>query len=96
MLEAKPAGLPLDQNHRLSLAKGSLLSDPEHYRRLVGQLIYLSVTRPKLSYCVHMLAQFMQSMSGTLGCSSLCCPISKRSTSNRQFETAELHMARHI
>ena len=26
----------------------------------MGRLIYLTITRPKLSYCVHILAQFMQ------------------------------------
>ncbi|KAK6161310.1 hypothetical protein DH2020_004691 [Rehmannia glutinosa] len=60
LLGGKPIGSPLDPNHRLSLATGTLLSDPECYRRLVGRLIYLSVTRPDLSYSVHILAQFMQ------------------------------------
>jgi hypothetical protein len=60
LLGAKPAQIPMDQNHRLSLVDGPLLSEPEKYRRLVGRLIYLYVTRPELSYCVHMLAQFMQ------------------------------------
>jgi hypothetical protein len=60
LLGAKPAEIPLDQNHRPSLVDGPLLSEPEKYRRLVGRLIYLYVTRPELSYCVHMLAQFMQ------------------------------------
>ncbi|GJW64399.1 retrovirus-related pol polyprotein from transposon TNT 1-94 [Tanacetum coccineum] len=61
LLGAKPTDLPLEQNHQLPLANGKPLVDPEPYRRLVGSLIYLSVTRPDLSYCVHMLAQFMQS-----------------------------------
>nr|KYP64877.1 Copia protein [Cajanus cajan] len=60
LLGAKPASFPMDQHHQLPLAKGALLPDPERYRRLVGRLIYLSVTRPELSYCVHTLAQFMQ------------------------------------
>jgi len=60
MLGVKLVAFPLDQNHHLPLADGPPLSDPDHYRCLVGRLIYLSITRPELSYCVHMLAQFMQ------------------------------------
>jgi hypothetical protein len=36
LLGAKPAATPLEQNHRLSLADGQLLSNPEQYQRLVG------------------------------------------------------------
>ena len=36
------------------------MKDPAPYRRLVGRLIYLTITRLELSYCVHILAQFMQ------------------------------------
>ncbi|RVW73678.1 Retrovirus-related Pol polyprotein from transposon RE2 [Vitis vinifera] len=60
LLGAKPCGFPIEQNHRLGLANGELLSNPESYRRLVGRLIYLAVTRPDLAYSVHVLSQFMQ------------------------------------
>lgn len=60
LLGAKLSGLPLEQNHKLSLAKGTVLADSEAYQRLVGRLIYVSVTRPNLSYSVHILSQFMQ------------------------------------
>ena len=60
LLGAKFAGTPLEQNHKLTLVGNSDLCDPGQYRRLVGRLIYLTITRPELSYCVHMLAQFMQ------------------------------------
>jgi hypothetical protein len=59
LLGAKPDATPLEQNHRLSLADGQLLSNPEQYRRLVGRLIYLCFTRPELSYSVHTLSKFM-------------------------------------
>jgi len=60
LLGAKPASSPLDPNHHLPLVTGIPLSDSTQYQRLVGRLIYLSVTRPDISYSVHMLAQFIQ------------------------------------
>lgn len=60
LLGAKPSGFPIEQNHKLGLASGELLEDPELYRRLVGRLLYLAVTRPDLAYSVHILSQFMQ------------------------------------
>ncbi|KAL1198616.1 Retrovirus-related Pol polyprotein from transposon RE1 [Cardamine amara subsp. amara] len=59
-LGAKPALIPLEQNHHLAIDDGPLLEDPKLYRRLVGRLIYLTHTRPELNYSVHVLSQFMQ------------------------------------
>lgn len=60
LLGGKPASVPIEKNHRLAVSKESLMANPERYRRLVGRLIYSTITRPELSYCVHVLAQFMQ------------------------------------
>lgn len=60
LLCAKPCGSPMEQNHRLAHDEGPLFEDPERYRRLVGRLIYLVVTRPDLAYSVHILSQFLQ------------------------------------
>ncbi|XP_021769500.1 uncharacterized protein LOC110733722 [Chenopodium quinoa] len=62
LLDAKPTDFPMEQNHRLALANGDLLGDVEKYRRLIGRLIYLAVTRPDLAYSVHILSQFKQSL----------------------------------
>lgn len=59
LLGAKLASVPIEQNHRLALAAGLPFPHPDQYRRLVGRLIYLYFTRPELSYCVHVLFQFM-------------------------------------
>nr|GEX67449.1 hypothetical protein [Tanacetum cinerariifolium] len=58
---AKPTPFPLPQNMKLSLDKGAPISDPESYRRLVGRLLYLSMTRPDISYVVQHLSQFVSS-----------------------------------
>lgn len=60
LLGSKPSAFPIQQNHQLELATGAHLFDPEPYRRLVGRLIYLAVTRPDPAYSVHILSQFMQ------------------------------------
>ncbi|GJR80268.1 retrovirus-related pol polyprotein from transposon TNT 1-94 [Tanacetum coccineum] len=60
VLNAKPYKLPKDPNLKLQADVGSPLSDPEPYRRLIGKLIYLTVTRPDICYTVQLLSQFMQ------------------------------------
>lgn len=59
-LGVKPSRFPVDQNLSLTQIEGKVLNDPSSYRRLVGRLIYLTITRPDLAYAVHMLSQFME------------------------------------
>lgn len=60
LLGSKPVSTPLEQNHKLAIDEGDFFGDPQGYRRLVGRLVYLTFTRPELTYAVNMLAQFMQ------------------------------------
>ncbi|KAL8153362.1 hypothetical protein V2J09_011122 [Rumex salicifolius] len=50
---------PLPARLKLRLDQGVLLEDAEQYRRLVDRLLYLSLTRPDLSYAVQHLSQFV-------------------------------------
>lgn len=59
MLNAKPVAMPLPTHPKLTLNSGSALSDPHEYRKLVGSLQHLSITRPDISYAVNRLSQFM-------------------------------------
>lgn len=60
LLAAKPSEFPMEQQHRLAQTESSDYTDPEQYRRLIGRLIYLTITRPEISYFVQTLSQFMQ------------------------------------
>ena len=44
---------------KLTNQDGALLSDPSAYWRLVGRLIYLTITRPDIVFTVNILSQFM-------------------------------------
>ena len=57
---AKPAKFPLPKGLKLTIEDRDLLSDPESYRRIVGRLLYLTLTRPDISYVVQHLGQFLQ------------------------------------
>ena len=60
LLEGKPAASPLEENHNLALASRDLFHNPTQYRRLIGCLIYLTITRLDLSYAILVLSQFIQ------------------------------------
>ncbi|GFS33074.1 hypothetical protein Acr_00g0026190 [Actinidia rufa] len=45
----------------ISAESGELLPDPSIYQRLVGRLIYLTNTRPDLTFVVSIVSQFMHS-----------------------------------
>lgn len=57
--EGKACKLPLDQHLKLKINDWVLLADPKHYRLLIGKLIYLTITRPDISFAVQVLSQFM-------------------------------------
>ncbi|WVZ00554.1 hypothetical protein V8G54_026623 [Vigna mungo] len=61
MLASGPVATPMDYTSRLSTSSGTPLPDSSSYRRLLGRLVYLTTTRPDISYVVHHLSQFMSS-----------------------------------
>ncbi len=60
MTGCKPISIPLEQNVKLSADEGNLVEDTTMYRRIVGSLIYMTITRPHLNYVVGVVSQFMQ------------------------------------
>ena len=56
---SKIVDTPIEYNRCLNSHDGKSLSDATLYRQLVGSLIYLTITRPDISYAVHVVSQFM-------------------------------------
>lgn len=61
MTNCKPLQLPLDIHLKLTPKKGDPLPNPTVYQKLIGKLIYLTITRPDICFSVQLLSQFMQS-----------------------------------
>ncbi|MCO5588946.1 hypothetical protein L7F22_042909 [Adiantum nelumboides] len=60
MADCKPISMLLDQNVKLRADEGQVLEDVTMYWQIVGSLIYLTISRPDLSYSVGLESQFMQ------------------------------------
>ncbi|RVW91591.1 Copia protein [Vitis vinifera] len=54
---------PLTQNEKISKNDGEKLKKPSAYRSLVGNLLYLTTTRPNLMFPTGLLSRFMSSPS---------------------------------
>ena len=59
MLGCKPVASPMETNIDWWDKTTTLLVDSGQYHRLVGKLIYLTVTHPNIAYAVSVLSQFM-------------------------------------
>ncbi|KAL0534655.1 hypothetical protein IC582_028946 [Cucumis melo] len=60
MLGCRLADASIEFNCKLGNYNDQVLVDKEQYQRLVGKLIYLSLTRPDISFTVSVVSQFMQ------------------------------------
>ncbi|KAG6508184.1 hypothetical protein ZIOFF_033555 [Zingiber officinale] len=60
-LGSRPASTPIEVNHDLTSSSGEDLTSLEKgtYQRLVGKLLYLSMTRPDITYAVSVVSQYM-------------------------------------
>ena len=61
MLDCKPVDTPMDLNVKLVLGQGEPLRDLRRYRRLMGRLNYLTITRPNIYFPISVVCQFLQS-----------------------------------
>ncbi|XP_070015238.1 uncharacterized mitochondrial protein AtMg00810-like [Nicotiana sylvestris] len=69
---ANPIATPLESNVKLTTKEynehievtsnldDAVLLDPNSYQRLLGKLLYLTITRPDIAFSVQTLSQFMQ------------------------------------
>ena len=58
-LVAKLVKSPMEQSLKLSNYHGELLTNPSQYRKVIGKLLYLTLIRPDITFCVHQLSQFL-------------------------------------
>ena len=60
-LGVKPCNSPMAPGVHLT-REGETFEDPKRYRRLIGKLNYLSVTRPNIAHSVSVVSQYMSAL----------------------------------
>ena len=58
--ECNLVSTPMEQNLKLASKEGNEFEDATKYKHLVGILIYITTTRPNISFVVGILSRFMQ------------------------------------
>ena len=59
LLSGRPIDVFMDPNKKLLMDDGALFENPGRYRRLVGKLNFLTITRLDIAYVVSVVSQFM-------------------------------------
>ena len=61
LLGCKPVDTPMDSKTKLTTGQGKALDDLSRYRRLVGKLNYLTVTRVDIFFATSVVSRFLES-----------------------------------
>ena len=61
MLGCKVSETPIESNLKLQPVESQNVVEREKYQKLVGRLIYLSHTRPNITFAISVISQFMHS-----------------------------------
>ena len=59
MIGCKPMKTPMEQHVKLSKGEGDFIDDPSQYRRLIGRLMHLTLTRPDICFAINRLSLFL-------------------------------------
>lgn len=59
MQNNRPSGFLMEQNCNLRTDSNDPDTDATRYRKLLGKLLYLTITRPDITYAVNTLCRFM-------------------------------------
>ena len=65
LTDSKTVDTPVELNAHLTPTGGQPLSNPSLYRRLVGSLVYLTATRPNISYAIYQVSQYLSAPRST-------------------------------
>jgi len=60
MFGSEPCTTPLMSNNRILFENAEKLQNSKSYRRLIRKLLYMTNTRPDITFGVHLLSQFLQ------------------------------------
>ena len=60
ILVSKPTSLLNDPNFKLSLNDDSPIGDLSMYKRLIGRVVYLTISRPDITFAIHKLSEYMR------------------------------------
>lgn len=63
LLACKHVHVPMEPTLKLQFYDDDLLLDASVYRRLVGRLLYLTISQPDITFAVHKLSQFISKPS---------------------------------
>ena len=56
MLACKQTSIPMDQSAKFNSSVGDAIPKASLYRRLIGRLLYLPLTRPEICYSIDKLS----------------------------------------
>ena len=65
LTDSKTVDTPVELNAHLTPSRGKPLSNSSLYRRLIGSLVYLTVTRLDISYVVQQVSQYLSAPRST-------------------------------